>query len=232
MNDWHKNEQVLVVIPSYNEGKVIRQTLLNVLAWGYAVVLVDDGSVDDTYEQVKDLDIHYLKHTVNLGQGAALQTGMTFALRAGYAYVVHFDADGQHSAADIGTLIHPLISGEVDIVLGSRFIQQSSQQRVPWQKRILLKSAIIFQGLLTGLWLSDAHNGLRAMNRKGLERIRLMEQGMSHATEILMEIKKHLLTVKEVPVHIEYHAYSQAKGQSMWNAMNIVADILLRKIFS
>lgn len=224
-----KDSEAYIIVPSYNEEKVIRTTILELLGANYKVIVVDDASEDDTYTQLQDLEIHYIKHRINLGQGAALQTGMDYAKKIGAELVVHFDADGQHNVEDLKQLIHPILNDEADIVLGSRF---QSQNQIPFFRKILLKQAIWINGLLTGLWLSDAHNGLRALNKKALEKIELKENGMAHATEILMEIRSHRLRYREVPVHIHYSSYSQAKGQSIWNAFNILSDILLRKLFS
>lgn len=218
-----------IIIPTYNEAPVIRATLQDLLPMRYELIVVDDGSTDGTRALIADLPIHYLRHPVNLGQGAALQTGMCYAVQRSLAYVLHFDADGQHAAADIPHLLEPLLKDEADVVLGSRF--KSSVLEVPLLRRLLLRAAIVFNGLMTGLWLSDAHNGLRALNLRACQLIRLKENGMAHATEILMEIRKHQLRYQEVGVRVRYSAYSQSKGQSAWNALNILSDIILRKLF-
>lgn len=222
---------VFILVPAFNEGPVIRQTLEELLPLEHQIILVDDGSSDNTLEQVQDLPIHILSHMVNLGQGAALQTGMHYALSAGAEILVHFDADGQHQASDIPALIQPIVDGQVDVVLGSRFLGENNSD-IPLFRKCLLKSGILLNGLLTGLWLSDAHNGLRAMNRKALSHIHLRENGMAHATEILSEINRHQLRFQEIPVHIQYSAYATSKGQSSWNAFNILSDLILHKLFS
>ena len=203
-----------VIVPAYNEGSVIRATVMELLEGGYQVIVVDDGSRDDTQAQLQNLDIHYLRHRINLGQGAALQTGMDYAKQLGAELVVHFDADGQHRVEDLPALLAPILAKEADIVLGSRFLVDTSE--TPPFRRFLLKLGILVNGLFTGLWLSDAHNGLRAMNAKALASIRLQENGMAHATEILSEIRRHDLHYQEIPVQIRYSSYSRAKGQSGW----------------
>jgi glycosyltransferase involved in cell wall biosynthesis len=226
-----REAKVYIVVPAYNEGAVIRQTLQELLQTGYEVVLVDDASTDQTRAEVADLNIHYLYHRLNLGQGAALETGMRYARAKEADYVVHFDADGQHRVEDIEKLLAPLRAGEADICLGSRFMGGSTSGSLPTKRKLLLKAATLVNGLFTGLWLSDAHNGLRALNRQALQGIRLKEPRMAHATEILTEIRRLKLRYREVPVEIRYSDYSLQKGQSLWNAFNILTDLIVRKIF-
>ncbi len=217
---------VAVLVPAYQEGAVVAATLRGLLTLGHAVVLIDDGSTDDTAEQVAALPIHYLRHPVNLGQGAALMTGMRYAQQLGVDYVVHFDADGQHQPADVARVLAPLQAGEAEVVLGSRFLAGEKVEGLTRSRRWLLRVAIRVNGLLTGLWLSDAHCGLRALNRRAFTQLSLQQAGMAHATELLREIRRHQWRVKEVPVHIRYDAYSRGKGQSAWQAVHILGDLL------
>ena len=223
-------DQVFILIPSFNEGKVIRQTIRS-LGDQYNIVLIDDASTDDTANAVRDLPVHYLRHDINLGQGAALQTGMDFALQQGADIVVHFDADGQHNPADIERFITMLTDQQVDVVLGSRFMRQDDFLAIPRLRRMLLRVARIVNGLLTGLWLSDAHNGFRVMNRQALRAIQLKENRMAHATEILMQIRRQQLRYVECPTHIVYTEYSQVKGQRWQGAIDILIDVFINKYF-
>lgn len=217
------------MVPAYNEGAVIRTTLQPVIEAGYSVVVVDDGSSDNTWEQLGGLGVHRLRHPLNLGQGAALQTGVSYALKQGAEYIVHYDADGQHSPDDIEGLLAPVKAGEADLALGSRFLRQADWQAVPLGRRILLRGGVIVNGLLTGLWLSDAHNGARAMNRRAAEQIVLKENGFAHASEILQQIKAGGLRYVERPTRIRYTEYSQFKGQKASNALNILMDLVIRR---
>ncbi|MEL6672426.1 MAG: glycosyltransferase family 2 protein [Bacteroidota bacterium] len=222
---------IWVIIPAYNEEKVIRQTLEEVLAHPFQVVVIDDCSTDQTAAAAKDLPIHFLQHPINMGQGAALQTGNTYAQAQGAQWVVHFDADGQHRVADILPMVAPLWAGEADITLGSRFLAGGSGEAMPALRKAVLKLGRIFHGLLTGLWLTDAHNGYRALNAKALATIHITQNGMAHNSEIIQETARHQLRYKEVPVVIRYSDYSLAKGQSIWNAANIVGDLLVKRLF-
>ena len=225
------NSSVFIVVPVFNEGAVIASAIESLIDKGYSVVCVDDASTDNSLAAIRSLRVFSLHHAVNLGQGASLQTGMTFALGKNAEYIIHFDADGQHNPADIPVLLEPLQKGEADVVLGSRFLRDEDRAAVPPAKRFLLKTGVFVNWLLTGVRLTDAHNGFRAMTAEAAGRIDLRENRFAHASEILDEIRKKRLRVVERPTAIVYTEYSQAKGQSMWNSIKIVMDMLLRRIF-
>jgi polyprenyl-phospho-N-acetylgalactosaminyl synthase len=222
---------VFVVVPAYNEGKVITTTLQNLVQAGYRVVVVDDGSTDGTWSLIGSFPVYLLRHAINLGQGAALQTGITFALENGAEIIVTFDADGQHKIEDIETLIRPLLRGEADVALGSRFLREGDKSAIPPVRRLMLRGAVMVNRLATGLWLTDAHNGLRALTAMAARKIHLRENGFAHATEIVDEIGRAGLRYVERPTSITYTGYSKAKGQSTGNAFNIAVDLLLKGLF-
>jgi len=224
-------ESVYVIIPAYNEAKILRSTIQSLSDFNLNIVVVDDNSNDETWSILQTLPVYALHHVINLGQGAALQTGMTFALGKGAKIIVHFDADGQHRAKDIETMIAPILSGEADVVLGSRFLRKEDMLAVPFSRRMLLRLAVPVDGIVTGIWLTDAHNGFRALSREAAQQIHLNENRFAHASEILSQIHHLRLQYVERPTSIVYSEYSRAKGQSIWNALNIVIDILLRKVF-
>jgi polyprenyl-phospho-N-acetylgalactosaminyl synthase len=224
-------ESTFVIVPTLNEERVLRSTLEALLEYDYSIVVVDDGSRDSTWDIANSLPVYALRHPVNLGQGAALQTGMVFSLQQGAKILVHFDADGQHRPEDIQSLAEPIERGEADVVLGSRFLRQEDAQAVPPSRRIILRGAVLINGLFTGLWLSDAHNGLRAFSAAAARQIKLRENGYAHATEINAEIRRLKLRYVERPTHISYSSYAISKGQSPWNSLNILIDVLLRKVF-
>ncbi|MEX2162612.1 MAG: glycosyltransferase family 2 protein [Anaerolineales bacterium] len=225
------NSAIYVVVAAYNEGRVIRATLRPLVALGYSVVVADDGSRDNTWRQLADLGVHRLRHPFNLGQGAALQSAVSYALQQGAAYIAHFDADGQHSLEDLPGLLAPVMAGRADVALGSRFLRKEDWQAVPFSRRVLLKGAVVVNWLLTGLWLTDAHNGARAMTRKAAQRIVLRENGFAHATEILQQIRVHRLRYVERPTRIRYTEYSRLKGQRFWHAFDVFVDLMIRRIF-
>ena len=225
------NPSIFVIVPVYNEANILRQTTLPLVEAGYTVVVVDDGSTDGSLATLNDLMVVRLRHASNLGQGAALETGMQYALRHHARAAVHFDADGQHNWRQIPDLVAPVLSGEADIALGSRFLRPEDAAGIPAFRRLVLRIGIIISGLFSGLWLTDTHNGFRALSPKALAEIHLRENGFTHATEILAQIARKKLRYVEVPASIQYSAYSCAKGQSVWNSLNIFFDLLMEKIF-
>ena len=220
---------IFVVIPAYNESRAIRSTVEPLIAHGYTVVVVDDHSIDQTCAVLQKLPVYYLRHPINLGQGAALQTGMDFALQQGAEFIIHFDADGQHQAEDISMLMEPLQCGQADVVIGSRFLRWEDRQEVPTFRQLFLRVAVLVNWLITGVRLTDAHNGFRALTRSAAQKIYLRENRFAHASEILVQIRHAKLRYVERPTKIVYTNYSKAKGQSLWNAFNIMVDLLLSR---
>jgi polyprenyl-phospho-N-acetylgalactosaminyl synthase len=168
-------------------------------------------------------------HPVNLGQGAALQTGIDYALAQGAEILVTFDADGQHRVTDIAIMVEALRRERADFALGSRFLGQT--YNLPTLRRWVLYAATIFTRLTTGLRLTDSHNGLRVLTRKGAAAIRLRQNRMAHASEILVEIAHSGLRYVEVPVTIEYTAYSLAKGQRIGDSVSILLDLFAQELY-
>jgi glycosyltransferase involved in cell wall biosynthesis len=223
------NDSVYVIIPVYNEGKVIQEVVEIVLKTFPNVVCVNDGSSDNSADEISKTKAHLINHPINLGQGGALQTGLDYALLDPKAkYFITFDADGQHSIEDAQRMLAELQKEHFDVILGSRFLEKNSARNVPLKKRVLLKLAVWFTLITSGLELTDTHNGLRVFNRKAVEAIDITLPNMAHASEILTIIRQEGLKYKEVPVTIHYSEYSMSKGQSMLNAVNIIFDLLVK----
>lgn len=214
-----------IVIPAYNEEKSIAKVIEQLLDYNYKnIVVVDDGSTDKTAQIAQQYPVIVIEHVVNLGQGAALQTAHEYALEMKAEKVIHFDADGQHQVEEIEKFIKAIDDG-YEVVLGSRFLEKN--KTVPFSKKyFILKPAILINWLFTGLKLSDAHNGFRAMRNSALQKIRLTQPGMAHATEITEQINRHKLKYLEVPVEIKYNQY----GQGVGSGLKILFD-LLKKSF-
>lgn len=211
----------------YNEAAVVGQVVTNLLTTFPNVVCVDDGSSDGSQEVARRAGAVVVQHPINLGQGAALQTGIEYALQdPDLGCIVTFDADGQHRVEDAKAMAERVLSGEADIVLGSRFLD--NRTKISKAKRVVLKTAAVQSRLSTGLNLTDAHNGLRAISATVGSRINLTQNRMAHASELVNQIANMKVRWVEHPVEIIYTDYSKAKGQSLLNAVNIVAELFFR----
>ena len=219
-----------VVVPAYNEAPVVGSVVSGIRRAGYAVVVVDDGSSDRTGDVALLAGAVVVRHPVNLGQGAALQTGIDYALEQRADALVTFDADGQHSPAAIAALLAAIEQPGIDFALGSRFLTGATAN-LPVSRRILLSTALWFTRASTGLPVTDTHNGLRAMTARGARAISLRQNRMAHASEILHQIAQSRLRFVEVPVNIEYSAYSLGKGQRITDALAILIDLFARRLY-
>lgn len=219
---------IWIVIAAFNEGTMIASVVQSVKQRGYPVVVVNDGSRDNTGDVALSAGAHVVSHPINLGQGAALQTGIKYAVRQGAQIIVTFDADGQHAADEIEHMTGALLKHNVDIVLGSRFIGQAVG--IPKSRVLTLKAAAMFTWITTGVRLTDAHNGFRAMTRDAATHLNIYQNRMAHASEIVSYIAKHKLRVTEVPVTITYTDYSLRKGQKLSNSVRILIDLFLGRI--
>jgi len=220
---------VYIVVPAYNEAPAIHDVVRDLRSEFANVVVVDDGSDDATAENARRAGAIVLQHIVNRGQGAALQTGIDYSVQHGAEVVVTFDADGQHRVGDVDRLLESLDKDGADVAIGSRFLGLRSN--VPALRRFLLRTAARFMRMTSGVALTDAHNGLRALKRDAAQRIHLTIDGMAHASEIIDQIHRLHLRVTEVPVVIHYSEYSIGKGQSSFAAFRIAFDYLMKRIF-
>ena len=220
---------VWIVIAAFNEAATIASVVADVRRFYSNVLVVDDGSADATFATARSEGAATIRHPINLGQGAALQTGIEHALRRGATHVVTFDADGQHLADDIPRMLSALEESGADIACGSRFIGKAVD--LPRSRRMILKLATVFMRVTTGLPLTDAHNGLRAMTASCARTIRIRQNRMAHASEIISQVAHHRLKVVEVPITVVYTEYSLRKGQRISGALGILIDLLIRRLY-
>jgi polyprenyl-phospho-N-acetylgalactosaminyl synthase len=220
--------RVLVVVPAFNERRQIAAVVQQLRPHCTRCIVVDDGSSDGTAEAALAGGAVVLRHAVNRGQGAAMLTGIRYALAEHADVIVSFDGDGQHDASDVPALVDPIVSGEADIVLGSRFLGRT--EGMPASRRMILRAGIVFTRGFSGLRVTDVHNGLRAWSRKAASQLTLALDGMAHASEILDQIRVHRWRFVEVPVTIRYSGYSLAKGQSAFNSIRIVIELILQRL--
>lgn len=216
-----------VVVPTYQEAAVVGEVVEALLTTFAHVVCVDDASTDGSGAAARAAGARVVRHPVNLGQGAALATGIAFVLaQAGARRLVTFDADGQHRVADAEAMVHRLDAEGLDVVLGSRFLGTGSH--VPALKRAVLRAAIAWSNATTGVRTTDAHNGLRAMTTDVAASLALTQNRMAHASEIVEQVGAGGWRWAEHPVEVLYTRYSRAKGQSVWNSVNILTELVFR----
>lgn len=221
MNTW-------VVIPALNEGSVIRTVVNGVRERCSNVVVVDDGSTDRTGEEARAAGAVVLRHLIVRGQGAALKTGIDYGLSQGAEIIVTFDGDGQHDPADIPAMLAPIEEGKVRVTLASRFLRNSSN--IPPLRRVVLKLGVLFTRIFSHIAVTDTHNGLRAFHNSAAERIRIVQDQMAHASEILDEIVRWGIPYQEVPARVVYSYYSKEKGQSSLEMFKIAVKFILHKL--
>lgn len=221
----------LIIVPAFNEASVIRHTLLSLKQelkkiGQFDILVVDDGSSDQTANIAEKTDAIVVRHRLNRGLGGALGTGLTFAKRENYDLAVTFDADGQHNPADIIKAIKPIETEGADIVIGSRTL--SAHSRTPAVRKIIIWGSNVITKLLFGIWTSDSQSGFRAFSQKAIRLLKIKTERMEVSSEVFAEAKRHHLKVIEVPITVIYTDYSLSKGQGNLNAVNVLYKLLLR----
>lgn len=223
-----KEIKKIAIIAAYNEEKRVAMVVDDVSKYVDLVVVVDDGSNDKTSNVIKNEKTVVLRHCINLGQGAALQTGFDYVKKINPVVVVTYDADGQFEASEIPKIMKPVLDGEVDMVLGSRFLGKTVNM-LPI-RRYILKLGILFTWIFSEIKLTDTHNGFRALSQRALNRIEITQNRMAHASEIIDEIKRNGLSYLEVPVTVKYDDYSKKKGQNSLNSVRILSELISKKL--
>ncbi len=223
--------KTIAVIPAYNEETRIADAVRDAARFVDAIVVVDDCSHDHTGSVATSAGAHVLRHIINRGQGAALQTGTDYAIeKLDAMIVVHFDADGQMCGEDIAAITQPIRDSAADVVLGSRFL--GAHANMPWTRRLTLLGGLVFTRLVSGIATTDTHNGFRALSRDAAKKIRITLDRMAHASEILDLVQIHHLRYVERPVTIRYTGDTLAKGQSSLGAFVIVKDFITKRFLS
>lgn len=222
--------KVLVGIPAFNEekmiGKVIRSLPKRIKGVKKIdLLVVDDGSEDETREIAKDSGSLVLSHLINRGLGGSLKTIFTYAKKKNYDILVTFDADGQHKASDLPRILDPVLKKKKDVVIGTRW---KNVRYVPFSRLVLNRLANIVTFFLFGVWTSDSQSGFRAFGKKAIKVIRLQTDGMEVSSEFFREIYMNKLKFGEIPINVIYSDYSKSKGQKLSNAPNVFFQLLLR----
>jgi glycosyltransferase involved in cell wall biosynthesis len=222
------NSSIWIIVPAYHEAARLPRVLKQLCRDYPNVVVVDDGSSDETSAVARQFPVWVLRHPINLGAGAALQTGFDFALRHGAEVLVTFDADDQHCADEIPAVIEPIRAGRAEVVLGSRFLGRTIG--MPLHRWLVLKLGVIFTRVVSRIHVTDTHNGFKAFSAQALRQMRITQNRMTHCSELLDQIARLRLKFEEVPVTIAYTPETLRKGQSSSNGLRIAAQFLLGKL--
>ncbi len=216
---------IFLVLPAFNEEQKIGRVIRGLFEHGYKnIVVVDDGSSDNTFQEAQAAGATVVRHQINRGQGAALQTGNEFAIKNGAETIVHFDSDGQFNVVDIATGLELLKNKNLDIVFGSRFLDNRS--KIPFFKKyFILPISRFINNFFTGLKLTDVHNGFRIMTRESAQKITISQDKMAHNTEIPRQVKDNNLRYGELPVEVVY----LENGQGVVGGFKILFDLLVSK---
>lgn len=231
-NTKHK-EKLCIVIPAFNEAAVIRSTIKDITKelqknqWKYEIIIVDDGSRDQTATHSKSLGAKVISHIINSGAGSATATGLSYAEQSGATIAVTMDADGQHLPKDVIEGINQLILRKADLLIGSRLIDATGMSRV---KRVGNRGLSFITYLLFGVNVTDSQSGLRIFSRRALEELRWKTNGYEFCSEMLWRAKQKNLVINEYPIEAIYTDYSMSKGQNNWNAFNIIKSLLRRRL--
>ena len=214
------------IVPIYNEATVIEDCIADLRTIFSNILVIDDGSTDDSASKAKKSGAQVIRHALNVGQGLAISTGFKWVQGQNkFKNIVTFDGDGQHVAHDALRLVEELENSSLDIVFGSRFLGYE-KSNTPAMKRIILKIVTKITNILTGIKLSDAHNGLRALTVEASKVVELTQAGMAHASQMISLTRQANLKYHEIPVNVLYTSYSTKKGQSILNSVSIVADLV------
>ncbi len=229
----NSNIRVCIVMPAYNEsaviGNVVSSAVQDFADSPYLIdlVVVDDGSKDDTANIAKQNGAVVIQHVINIGAGGATATGLSYAQQQGFDIACTMDADGQHSSEDVVEGIDQLISQQADLLIGSRLIDDEGMSKI---KILGNKGLSIITYLLFGTNTTDSQSGLRIFSRKAIEQLKWKTSGYEFCSEMLWRAKQEKLIIGEYPIKAIYTDYSKAKGQNNWNAINIVKSLIKRRI--
>jgi len=206
--------KIIVAIPAYNEGPTIGSVVLKARQFAGEVVVIDDGSTDDTAETAALAGAHVIHHQFNLGYGAALRSCFRYAKDSPADVLVILDGDGQHEPSAIPSVADPIILGRADVSIGSRFLVGKTANAVPRYRRfgIGILTKLTNLGTRAGTKLRDAQSGFRAYSRKAIDLLDPRDADMGASTEIIWEASGNGLRIVEVPIDVRYSVGGSTKG--------------------
>lgn len=231
----HRSQQgkIAVIIPAYNEGSMVAKVVKDIheglsnKKFDFQIVVVNDGSTDDTSEQATRAGAYVINHILNTGSGGATATGLSYSQQSGFSIAATVDADGQHHSDDVVRGIELMLNSEVDLLIGSRLIDANGMSRV---KILGNKGLSIITYLLFGINVTDSQSGLRIFSKQALDRLKWKTSGFEFCSEMLWRARQQRLNVKEYSIKAIYTEYSKSKGQNNWNGVNIMKSLLQRRI--
>jgi len=228
----HK-KRLCIIIPAYNEATAIGDVITEVQKCFHnsyfttEVLVVDDGSKDNTHAIAKKHGALVVRHILNTGAGGATATGLSYAQQRHFDIAATMDADGQHMASDVKKGVELLVSSDIDLLIGSRLIDSTGMSRV----KVLGNRGLSFiTRILFGIDSTDSQSGLRIFSRDALENLRWKTSGYEFCSEMLWRAKQQHMIIDEYPIRAIYTDYSKKKGQNNWNALNIVKSLIKRRI--
>ena len=227
--------RVCVVIPAYNEATVIGEVvksarevfLKSKRAYDIDIVVVNDGSKDETANEAKKGGAIVINHILNSGAGSATLTGLAYARQHNYDIAATMDADGQHAPDDVLEGIKSIDQGNADLLIGSRLIDSRGMSKV---KVLGNKGLSLFTYLLFGINVTDSQSGLRIFSKRAIDGLQWKSTGYEFCSEMIWRAKQARMSVSEYPIKAIYTDYSRAKGQNNWNAINIVKRLCKQRI--
>ena len=226
-------KKVCVIIPAYNEEKVVHgvikksKKIFDASEYMIDIVVIDDGSKDATSSKARRGGATVVNHILNTGAGGATATGLSYAFKSGYDAAATMDADGQHDPKDVLAGLRILFSGDTDLLIGSRLIDSEGMSRV----KILGNKGLSFiTFIMFGIRSTDSQSGLRIYSKRALKELRWSTSGYEFCSEMLWRANQANLIINEFPVAAIYTDYSKSKGQSNWNAVNIIKNLAKRRI--
>lgn len=218
------NDHVYIVIPAKDEGSRVNRVIQKTRLAGFEnIVIVNDGSSDNTAAVAEAYGAIVLNHTINLGPGAATQTGIDYAVSQNAKIIVTMDADEQHSPSDIQRLVETIEREQVDVVIGSRFLKKDNT--IPTMRIIYNKIANIITYGLTGIWVTDSQSGMKAFGAKFAQESRLHFSGFEFCVEIIRNIGMHKATYTEIPINVMYSKETMEKGQSFFTGVRMLVKL-------
>ncbi len=222
------SDLLFIVIPAKDEAPRLAAVIGELRSHGYhQIIVVDDGSKDDTGSLAHGLGCTVLRHALNMGSGAATQTGIEYALSMGAAYILTMDADGQHASEDIDHLFEAIQQHEVDVVIGSRFMDLKG--KVPFSRRFFNLVANWVTWAITGVHVTDSQSGMKIMKADFAQGVEFHFNGFEFCTELFHILKRNEASYMEIPIRAIYTPESMQKGQSFWVGLKMFFRLILWK---